>query len=62
MLNLAERGEIKALEDRWLDAIEKPDADHSQLIEVLAALTKRGKADAAGAPGLDLAYQLPREG
>ncbi len=51
MLSMAERGEIKSLEDRWLAAIEQPNADRAELIQVLAVLTKRGKADSAGALG-----------
>lgn len=29
MLSMAERGEIKTLEDRWLVAIEQPDVDRT---------------------------------
>lgn len=43
LTDLAKRGDLKNLEDRWLAVIEKPLADMNDPLEALAILTKDGK-------------------
>jgi len=51
MRGMAERGETQALEDRWLVAIESPDADRGELLDVLAALARNTSPENAAPLG-----------
>ncbi|HSW45786.1 MAG TPA: GreA/GreB family elongation factor [Phycisphaerae bacterium] len=51
MQELAERGETQALENRWLEAIENPESDRQELLDVLNALTKKGVVEMSAALG-----------
>ncbi len=52
LTDLARRGEIAALEDRWLEAIETPDGQRDDLLAALETLRKDGR----GARAADLAW------
>ncbi len=47
LIDLAERGEISALEDRWLSAIEDNSASRDEMLEALEALNRGGQGAAA---------------
>ncbi len=47
LIDLAERGEISALEDRWLSAIEDNSASRDEMLETLEALNRNGRGTTA---------------
>ncbi len=47
LTDLANRGELEALENRWLDAIEGAAQDQPDLLEALAVLTRNDQRDQA---------------
>jgi len=47
LTTLAQRGELGALEDRWLTAIDMADEYRQDMLETLAILNKNGKGDEA---------------
>ncbi len=47
LTDLAKRGDIKTIEDRWLTAIETGDDNRGELLEALAILNQSGKAQHA---------------
>lgn len=47
LIDLAERGEIGALEDRWLSAIEDNSASRDEMLETLEALNRNGRGTTA---------------
>ena len=49
LTDLANRGELPALEDLWLAAIEEPDKPRDDLLDALATLTRTGKGQQAAA-------------
>lgn len=51
LLEMAQRGETRALEDCWLTAIEDPNANRQELLEVLNTLTAKGLTDSSAALG-----------
>jgi len=51
LTELAQRGEIQAMEDRWLTVIEDGGAEREELLEALGALNRRGETERAAALG-----------
>jgi len=51
LTELAQKGDFRTLEDRWLDAIENVAEEHGDLLGALTELNKCGKKDQASALG-----------
>ncbi|MBP7934140.1 MAG: GreA/GreB family elongation factor [Phycisphaerae bacterium] len=51
LTELAQRGDLRTLDDRWLMAIDHPNGDQADMLEALATLAQSGRADRAATLG-----------
>lgn len=51
LTELARRGDLRTLDDRWLAAIESANGDQADMLEALATLTQAGRGDRAATLG-----------